>query len=469
MPTYCDPMLKDKLKEIVGPSGWIEDADGLEPFVTEWRDTWRGNPLIAVLPDNTKEVAAVVRACAEANVSIVPQGGNTGLCGGAITDDSGEQVLLSLSRMNRIRSIDREDYSMVVEAGCTLQDIQEAAVDVERFFPLSLAAEGSCQIGGNLSTDAGGINVLRFGTARSQALGLEVVLADGTVWNGLRTLRKDTAGFDLKQLFIGAEGTLGIITAASLRIYPQPNNPRTALFAVSSPGDAVRLLASLRERISDQIQAFELIPERAVNFVSKHIPDSTFPLAGVSPWYVLMEAINISSSDEFEHELMATLESGLVSDIVVAKSRSESDALWRFRHSISEAQKREGASLKHDVSVPVGRVGEFIESGLKAVSELMPGIRPVPFGHVGDGNIHFNLSQPADWQANDFLDQRGQLARTVYDVVHGLGGSISAEHGIGQAKRAELVQYRGEIEIRLMKSLKKALDPANLLNPGKVI
>lgn len=462
-------MLKDELKDIVGVSGWIEDADLLIPHVTEWRDTWRGNPLILVAPDSTEVVSAVVRACASAGASIVPQGGNTGLCGGAITDSSGEQVLLSLSRLNKIRTVDPDDYSLVAEAGCTLQDVQKAAADAGRFFPLSLAAEGSCQIGGNLSTDAGGINVLRYGTARSQALGLEVVLADGTVWNGLRTLRKDTAGFDLKQLFIGAEGTLGIITAASLRIYPQSLNQRTALLAIASPNDAVRLLARLRGRMSDQIQAFELIPDRAVEFVLAHIPDTSFPLAGESPWFVLMEGINVSCDDEFERELMETIESGLVTDVVVAKSQAESDSLWRLRHSISEAQKREGASLKHDISVPVGRVGEFIEASHKATSEIVPGIRPVPFGHVGDGNIHFNLSQPVNWRPDDFLAYRDQLAAAVYDVVHALNGSFSAEHGIGQAKLQELRHYRGETEVRLMKALKTALDPANSLNPGKVI
>ena len=462
-------MLVDQLKDIVGPSGWTSNASDLEPHLTEWRDTWRGNTLLMVSPDSTEIVARVVMACAEAATSIVPQGGNTGLCGGAIPDDSGKQVLLSLSRMNRIRAVSAQDFSLVADAGCTLASIQQAAVDVDRFFPLSLAAEGSCQIGGNLSTNAGGINVLRYGTARAQALGLEVVLADGTVWNGLRTLRKDTAGYDLKQMFIGAEGTLGVITAASLRLYPAIRNPETALCAVESPDAAVTLLAALREELSDQIQAFELIPARAVRYVINHIPSSKFPLRQESPWYVLLETSRDSAGDEFERILMSLYEKKQMTDAVIAKNRSEADDLWRLRHSISESQKREGASLKHDVSVPVGEIGNFIRAAEAAVTKAMTGVRVVAFGHVGDGNIHFNLSQPTDWSAAEFLAQGERLASLVYDVVEALGGSISAEHGIGQAKREHLVRYRGKIETDLMKAVKAALDPKNVMNPGKVI
>jgi FAD/FMN-containing dehydrogenase len=399
----------------------------------------------------------------------VPQGGNTGLCGGAIPDQTGKQVLLCLERMNRIRSVSAKDYSIVAEAGCTLASIQKAAEDIERFFPLSLAAEGSCQIGGNLSTNAGGINVLRYGTARAQALGLEVVLPDGTVWNGLRTLRKDTAGYDLKQLFIGAEGTLGIITAASLRLYPAIRNPETVLFAVESPDAAVALLAALRAEFSDQIQAFELIPQRAVQYVLEHIPQTSFPLDLESPWFVLLETSRKSTGDEFEQLLMMLHESSLITDAVIAKNRSEANDLWRLRHSISESQKKEGASLKHDVAIPVAEVGNFIRNAEAAVAKEIPGIRVVAFGHVGDGNIHFNLSQPKDWVANDFLEQRPRLASLVYDVVDSFGGTISAEHGIGQAKREQLVEYRGETETGLMKAVKAALDPQNIMNPGKVI
>ncbi len=462
-------MLVDQLKDIVGPSGWTSDAHDLEPHLTEWRGTWHGKTLLMVSPESTEMVADVVRACAKCGTAIVPQGGNTGLCGGAIPDETGKQVLLSLSRMNRIRSVSARDYSLCAEAGCTLASIQKAADDVGRFFPLSLAAEGSCQIGGNLSTNAGGINVLRYGTARAQALGLEVVLADGTIWNGLRTLRKDTAGYDLKQMFIGAEGTLGIITAASLRLYPAIQNPETVLVAVNSPDAAVALLAALRAELSDQLQAFELFPARAVRYVLEHIPSSSFPLDQESPWFVLLETSRESTGEDFAALFMSLYEETLISDAVMAKNRSEANALWRLRHSISEAQKREGASLKHDISIPVGDVGRFIHDAEAAVTREIPGIRVVAFGHVGDGNIHFNLSQPKDWSATEFLAQGQRLASLVYDVVDSFGGSISAEHGIGQAKRDHLVRYRGETETGLMKTVKAALDPKNIMNPGKVI
>ncbi len=357
----------------------------------------------------------------------------------------------------------------MAEAGCTLASIQDAADEVDRFFPLSLAAEGTCQIGGNLSTNAGGINVIRYGTARAQALGLEVVLADGTVWDGLRTLRKDTAGYDLKQMFIGAEGTLGIITVASLRLYPAIRNPETVLLAVQSPDAAVALLAALRSELSDQIQAFELISARAVRYVLEHIPSTSFPLDQESPWFVLLETSRESTGDDFEAMLMSLHESALVTDAVIAKNRSEANGLWRLRHSISESQKREGASLKHDISVPVADVGRFIQVAEAAVTKAAPGTRAVAFGHVGDGNIHFNLSQPKDGSAAEFLEQRQRLASVVYDVVDSFGGSISAEHGIGQAKREHLVHYRGATETGLMKAVKGALDPKNIMNPGKVI
>jgi FAD/FMN-containing dehydrogenase len=462
-------VLVEQLKDIVGPSGWTSDAADLEPHLTEWRDTWRGNTLLMVSPNSTDMVADVVKACAQAGTAIVPQGGNTGLCGGAIPDQTGDQVLVSLSRINRIRSVSAEDFSIVAEAGCTLANIQKAAEEIDRFFPLSLAAEGSCQIGGNLSTNAGGTNVLRYGTARAQALGLEVVLADGTVWNGLRTLRKDTAGYDLKQMFIGAEGTLGIITAASLRLYPAIRNPETILVAVESPDAAVTLLTELRAELTDQLQAFELMSARAIRFVLKHIPSTSFPLDQDSPWFVLIETSRESTGDEFEALLISLHESALISDAVIAKNRSEANDLWRVRHSISESQKQEGASLKHDISVPVAAVGKFIGDAEAAVSNEVPGTRVVAFGHVGDGNIHFNLSQPKDWSAPDFLQQGERLASLVYDVVNSLGGSISAEHGIGQAKREQLRHYRGATETGLMKAVKAALDPQNIMNPGKVI
>jgi len=460
-------MLVERLKSIVGEGGWRTDEHDLEPFLTEWRENWRGRTLVMLAPDSTDKVAEVVRECRAAGTAIVPQGGNTGLCGGAIPDPDGTQVLLSLRRMDRIRSLDADDFTIVAEAGCTLSSIQAAADEAGRFFPLSLAAEGSCQIGGNLSTNAGGINVLRYGTARNQALGLEVVLADGSIWDGLRALRKDTAGYDLKQLFIGAEGTLGIITAATLRLYPPVRHARTALVGLESPHKAVQLLALLRYRLSDRIQAFELIPDRAIRLVARHIPQQKCPAAD-HPWYVLLETAG-DESGETDNALMAAIEAGIADDAIIAKNRSEADALWGIRHSISEAQKREGASLKHDVSVPVAAVANFIEAATVAVTAALPAVRVVAFGHVGDGNVHFNLSQPSGMHGPEFLSHREALATIVYDVVSDFKGSISAEHGVGQAKREHLVQYKSETEITLMKTLKKALDPDNLLNPGKVI
>jgi len=462
-------VLIEKLKKIVGEKGWIDDPDVLEPHLSEWRDTFHGKTAIMLSPDSTEQVSAVVKACAAAKVAIVPQGGNTGLCGGAIPDETGDQVLLSLSRMNRIRTVSASDYSMVVEAGCILADVQAAAAAAKRLFPLSLAPEGSCQIGGNLSTNAGGTNVVRYGTAREQVLGLEVVLANGDIWDGLRTLRKDNSGYDIKQMFLGAEGTLGIITAAALRLFPPVEEVQTAFIGIDRPQAAVDLFAELRHRLSDQLQAFEIIPERALRFVLKHIPGTRRPLNDIHPWYVLVETAGRGSTRLVEEQLIAAIEEGLARDIVIAKNTSEKDQMWRIRHSISEAQKREGASLKHDVSVPVSEVGEFILAAESAVLRLLPECRVVAFGHIGDGNVHFNISQPKNMQAAAFIGERETIAATVYDVVDRFHGSISAEHGIGSLKREELVRRRSATEISVMKTIKAALDPDNLLNPGKVL
>ena len=458
----------EELKQLVGPGRWITDSHALAPHLTEWRDTWHGNTPIMVSPDSVEMVADVVRACQRRGTPIVPQGGNTGLCGGAIPNADGSQVLLSMSRMNRVRQVSPDDHSMVVEAGCTLLEVQQAALEAGRFFPLSLAAEGTCQIGGNLSTNAGGINVLRYGTARDQVLGLEVVLANGDIWHGLRSLRKDTAGYDLKQLFIGSEGTLGIITAACVKVYPQARNSCTAFIAVPDPAHAIDLLSQLRADLADQIQAFELIPDRAIRFVARHVPSAALTLEPVTPWYVLLEATNVQQ-EALENLLMAALEKGRIADAIVAKNDSEANGFWAFRHAISESQKKEGASLKHDVSVPVGSVADFIAAATKASLEFQPGTRVVPFGHVGDGNIHFNLSQPVDMAGDAFLDLREAFAGVIYDIVHRFSGSISAEHGVGQAKRDDLRRYKSETDLTLMTTLKRALDPHNILNPGKVI
>lgn len=460
-------MLIDRLKNIVGEGAWKTGSADLEPFVTEWRGRARGAAAIMVAPESTEQVAAVVRCCAEAGVGIVPQGGNTGLCGGALPRDG--QVVLSLGRMNRVRRIDANDYSIIAEAGCILANLQQAAIDVDRFFPLSLGAEGSCQIGGNLSTNAGGINVLRYGTARQQVLGLEVVLADGSVWDGLRTVRKDTAGYDMKQLFIGSEGTLGIITAAALKLWPQPAGPVTLLTAVESPHAAVRLLAHLRESLGDRVLAFELISDRCLRLAGKHISGVTVPVSVTHPWFVLTEVETEDDGGRLEAVMAAALESGTVADVVIAKNAAEMANLWRLRHSLSEAQNPEGTALKHDISVPTGRIPEFVTEGQRLVDEIAPGARVVAFGHVGDGNLHYDVLQPEGADGQQFLSEGKALTQAIYDLAVGLGGSFSAEHGVGLFKKDQLERYRGGAELELMRTMKAALDPNNTLNPGKVI
>ena len=464
-----NPAQLDELKAIVGEGGWTSDPAALEPHLTEWRDAIRGETPLMLMPASTQQVSAVLQVCHRAGIGIVPQGGNTGLCGGAIPDTSGEQVLLSLSRMRSIRQVDPADFSMIVDAGCVLADIQSAAREAGLLFPLSLAAEGSCQIGGNLSTNAGGLNVIRYGTAREQVLGLEVVLADGTIWDGLRTLRKDTAGYDMKQVFIGSEGTLGVITGAALKLYPDPGETVTAFLGLDSAGDAVRLLGYCRDRFADRIQAFELVSDRALRYVSRHIPDAQHPFDSAHDWYVLLETATGGDADAVESVLFDALESGLARDAIVAKSVAEARTFWKLRHSISEAQKPEGACLKHDISVPIGRLAEYLEAARRRVAELEAAARPVIFGHVGDGNLHYNIVQPVGADPARFRAEGRRITEAIYDLVSELGGSISAEHGIGVLKKAYLGRYRHPVELELMRTLKTALDPGNILNPGKVI
>jgi FAD/FMN-containing dehydrogenase len=420
-----------------------------------------------VAPASTQEVAGVVTVCARHGAGIVPQGGNTGLCGGAVPDLSGEQVLLSLSRMNRIRRVDPGNDSLVAEAGCILADVQAAAAEVDRCFPLSLAAEGSCQIGGNLSTNAGGLNVIRYGMARQQVLGLEVVLADGTVWEGLRELRKDTAGYDLKQVFIGSEGTLGIITAAALKLAPKPANPVTFLAAIRDAGDAVALLGRLRSVLPDRIDAFELISDRCFDLVARHLPDARRPFAERPGWAVLADAVEGTDEGRVEAVLASCFGDGLVVDAILAKNKAEAAGLWRLRHAIPEAERPAGYCLKHDIGVPVGRLARFLAEAKALVARLEPDARPIVFGHVGDGNLHYNVLQPA---GDDGFRERGaDLSRSLYDLVAKFEGTFSAEHGIGVTKKELLRTYRSEVELGLMRTLKTALDPDNRLNPGKVI
>lgn len=456
-------MLLEQIKKIVGARGWSADTDELKARSTEWRGLVHGLTPLIVSPATTNEVSQVVRACADAGVAVVPQGGNTSLCAGSIPDESGTQIILSLSRMNKIRSVDAVNFSMEVEAGCILQNVQQAAEEVKRYFALSLGAEGSCQIGGNLSTNAGGVNVVRYGTARAQVLGLEAVLADGTVISGLRSLRKDTAGYDLKQLFIGSEGTLGIITAATLKLHPAPGHISTALVAIGSSGDAVRLLAQLKGELGDTIEAFELVSDPVFKLVTRHLPEVTLPFDKAAPWYVLIDASVGNCSDRLETGLNSAIESGIVLDAVIAKNAAEAARLWRMRHSISEAERAAGPSLKTDISVPISRMEEFLVRGDALLAEMAPQAELIAFGHVGDGNLHYNVVMPPS------ADNLDRLTSAIYDLVDELGGSFSAEHGIGRTKRDYLAKYRGNGEIELMRTLKKALDPKNILNPGKVI
>jgi FAD/FMN-containing dehydrogenase len=462
-------MLLDELKDIVGEAGWTSDPGELEPHLNEQRGLVTGKTRIMVSPSSTTQVSEILRTCSRHDAGVVPQGGNTGLCGGAMPDMSGDQVLLSLSRMNKIRKIDPDDFSIIVEAGCILSDVQDAAAKAGRCFALSLGAEGSCQIGGNLSTNAGGINVIRYGTARQQALGLEVVLADGTIWNGLRSLRKDNAGYDMKQVFLGSEGTLGVITAATLKLHPDPGNTMTALVAIDAPGQAVELLGFLQSRLADRINAFELIADRCLRYVVRYLPNTRHPYDQPHPWYALIEVSVEDDPDAVEAILAEALAEDIVADAIVAKSEAEAEKLWHIRHTISEAQRPEGACLKHDISVPIGQIPRFIDTAEALVKEKQPGSRLIVFGHVGDGNLHYDVVQPKGADPEQFQTEGRELTLAIYDLVTELGGSISAEHGIGVTKRADLMRYRSATEIELMRTLKRALDPQNILNPGKVI
>jgi FAD/FMN-containing dehydrogenase len=462
-----------RLRQVVGPKGWTSDPAEMEPWLKSWRDNWRGAVPIILRPASTAEVAAVVRVCAETRTPIVPQGGNTGLTGASQPHDDMSEVILSTARMNRIREVDLANDTMTVEAGVVLATIQAAARQHDRLFPLSLAAEGSCQIGGNLSTNAGGTQVLRYGNARSLALGLEVVLPDGRIWDGLRGLRKDNTGYDLKQLFIGAEGTLGVITAAVLRLFPRPTDVATALVAVPSPAASVALLGRARAAFGEQVTTFELMQRNALDFAVRHVPGVVDPLSEPHPWYVLLEAAGQGASGDLAERLAELLaeaaEAGEARDATIASSEAQARSLWKIRESIPEAQNHEGASIKHDVSVPVSRIDDFIGRATAALERRYPGVRVVAFGHVGDGNIHFNPAQPAGADKAAFAGERENVNRIVHDLVAELGGSISAEHGLGRLRMIEAERYKPAVELDLMRTLKRALDPLDIMNPGKVV
>ena len=469
MPTTMTftPSLSEQLQGIVGAAHVLTDPAEIQPFVTDWRGRFVGSAQCVVRPANTTEVAAVVRACLETGAPIVPQGGNTSLCGAATPDAAGQAVVVSLSRLNRIAAVDAKNNTISVEAGCTLAAVQAAAREVDRLFPLALASEGTCQIGGNLSTNAGGVQVLRYGNTRELTLGLEVVLPNGEIWDGLRGLRKDNTGYDLKQLFIGAEGTLGIITGAVLKLFPLPKSQTTCWLNLASPVAAVDLLNQAKIAFDGQLTAFELVSETALGLVLKNIPDTLRP-ASVSPWYVLAE-LSDTSSYAVEYWLHARLEAGEVLDAVIAQSETQAAKLWSLRENISEAQKIEGISIKHDIAVPVSAIPAFLAQADAALAAAFPGIRVVAFGHVGDGNLHYNLSKPDAQENTHFIDSQPAVNRIVHDTVDALNGSISAEHGIGQLKREELLRYKSPVEMALMRSIKQALDPRGLMNPGKVL
>jgi FAD/FMN-containing dehydrogenase len=467
-----DAALLERLKMAAGAGGFVQGEADLASHVTDWRGLFHGRTPLVLKPSSTERAAEIVRLCAEARVGIVPQGGNTGLVGGAVPDASGTQIVLSLSRMNRIRAVDPEDFTITVEAGCVLAAVQDAAERADRLFPLSLGSEGQCQIGGLISTNAGGIAVLRYGNMRDLVLGIEAVLPDGRVWNGLRRLRKDNTGYDLKQLLIGAEGTLGIVTAAVLKLYPRPREIVTALAAVPHPSAAVSLLAHLRAASADAVTSFELMAREAIALAVSSVPGTADPFPE-APWCALIELSSSSGRADLrniaEEALADALEQGIATDATLAASEAQASRLWHLREALPEAQRIAGPSVKHDVSVPVSAVPEMLARLDAAVQAVMPGTRPLPFGHVGDGNIHYNLSPPPGCSAEAFLAQAGALTAAVHDTVVAMGGSISAEHGLGQLRREEALRTKSAVELELMRRLKAALDPDGIMNPGKLV
>ncbi len=460
----------DRLREAAGTGGFTDDPDIIAPHLKEWRDRFVGATPALLKPSSTDAVARVVGICHETGTPLVPQGGNTGLVGGQIPSPDGSEVLISLARMNTIRSVDPPSGTLTAEAGCILDTVQKAADANDRLFPLSLASEGSATIGGLVSTNAGGTAVLAYGNMRDLVLGLEAVLPDGRIWNGLRALRKDNTGYDLKNLLIGAEGTLGIVTAAVLKLFPRPTDMATAFIGLASVDKAVQLLNRVRAA-GLFVTTFELIPRIGLDFVVRHVSGARKPLDGAFPWYVLLEVSLFGTQQTAETQAMLgqAQEDGLLLDATIAASSAQRQAFWQLRDALSEAQKPEGGSIKHDVSVPVSCIPEFIEVASRAVCDRVPGARPVPFGHIGDGNIHFNISQPTGSDKAQFLSRIDEVNAIVHDLVRDFHGSISAEHGLGQAKVDEILRYKSQAELDAMRAIKRALDPKGIMNPGKVI
>ncbi|PKO30502.1 MAG: hydroxyacid dehydrogenase [Betaproteobacteria bacterium HGW-Betaproteobacteria-9] len=469
--------LLDQLRAIVGAPHVLTHDDpttDLSAWENDWRQRARGRALAVVRPGNTGEVSEVVKACAAAGASIVPQGGNTGLVVGSVPDDSGTQVVLSLTRMNRVRAIDGANLTMTVDAGCVLQALQEAAEQAGFLFPLSLAAEGSCTIGGNLATNAGGTQVVRYGNARDLCLGLEVVTAQGDVWHGLTGLRKDNTGYDLRDLFVGSEGTLGVITAATMKLYPLPAAQLTAWAAVPSLESAVALLGLAHQHLGAGLTGFEVMGQFALSLVAKHFPQQRVPLWEDTPYCVLLENSDSESEEharaQFERLLETAFENGVVSDAVVAESLQQAHQLWHIRESIPLAQAEEGLNIKHDISIPVSSIPAFCAETDALLEREIPGVRLVNFGHLGDGNLHYNVQAPADGDPKAFLrEQEAHVNTLVFDAVARFDGSISAEHGVGSLKVDKLPHYKDPVALALMRAIKQALDPQNLLNPGRVL
>jgi FAD/FMN-containing dehydrogenase len=473
MPRSPDSATLAALKAVVGDRAWLDSPDDLAPYVSDFRHLYHGATPLVLLPRTVGEVAAILAICDREEVALVPYGGNTSYCGGATPDESGTQIVLAMRRLNRVRQLDAANYSMIVEAGCTLAAAQAAASAQDRLFPLSLGSEGTAQIGGNLSTNAGGTAVLRYGMMRDLVLGLEVVLADGRVMSGLKSLRKDNTGYDVKSVFVGAEGTLGVITAASLKLFPQPADTATALVGIDSPQQALELLAHMRGAAGDQLTTFELMPRVAVELTVKYTAGVANPLHQGADWYLLIELTSPNPKQNLAtlltDELQAAAVRGMVKDALIAASLTQARAMWKLRESVPEAQRHHGASLKHDVSVPVSSIPRLVAEGSELVRRLIPDGVVVSYGHMGDGNLHFNVSQGSDAPPTEFLTRGKALESAMFDLVEGLGGSISAEHGIGRLKAAEFAVRADPVEFALMRALKRTLDPKGILNPGKVL
>jgi FAD/FMN-containing dehydrogenase len=463
----------NELKTVVGVGHWLDAPETIAPFVSDFRKLYRGATPLVLLPSDVHQVSKILRVCHRDAVAVVPHGGNTSYCGAATPDETGTQVVVAMRRLKSIRHLDATNYSMIAEAGCTLAEVQNAARQAQRLFPLSLGSEGSAQIGGNLSTNAGGTAVLRYGMMRDLVLGIEAVLADGRIMRSLKSLRKDNTGYDLKSLLIGAEGTLGIITAASLKLFPLPADLATALVGVLTPRAALSLLDQLRSAAGDQVTTFELLPRRAVELTVQHVPGVANPLDQGAPWYVLVELSSPNPRQELSDLLISELEAaadqGHAVDAHVATSLAQGQSMWKLRESVPEAQRRHGASLKHDVSVPVSAIPDLVDQGSELIARIVKGGEMIAYGHLGDGNLHFNVSQRPGADRVAFHAHAGELERAVFDLVESLDGSISAEHGIGRLKADEFAQRADPVELAAMRAIKRALDPKGILNPGKVL